>query len=168
MKLPALHTIANTYDPGGKYEYIHLKDGFAWVTDKLMMVKYRLPDELSAVTGRIHFDQWRVISKHNVVEFTPIGADLHALVNSENSLSIVLDLLPLDEGIEKMELLYDRTVQEVPMIHCVVDSEMLTQALRLIGEDSVTIKATEKSVIILHEEYTILIAQIQRQPHAPL
>lgn len=168
MKLPALHTVANRYDPEGKHEYVHIKDGFAWVTDTLTMVKYRLPYELSFVSGRIHFDQWRVIAGQDVDSFSVIEGKLYIGINPDNPVAIVIDLLPLDEGIEKMEELYNRTIKERLESYCIVASDILSDAFKFTGDDAVTIRAVEKSVIITHEDFTILIAQIQKVPDAAL
>lgn len=168
MKLPPLHTVDNIYDPTGRYEYVHIKDGFAWVSDKLVFVKYKLPDELAGVSARIHFDQWKVIAKQNILSFTPEGDKLHVILNYENCMSATLDLLPLDEMIVKMQSLYDATIKEQRMPHCVVSAELLNAAVKFIGDDAITISATEKTVIVSHAYYTMLIAQIQQEPYAAL
>lgn len=168
MKLPALHTVANTFDPDGKYEYVHLKDGFAWVTDMITLVKYRLPQELSAVCGRIHFDQWRVIAGLDIESFTLTYDQLHIAVNFENQLSMAVNLLPYDEEFEKLEAIYDRTIKEPLLPVCVLNAQFLSSAMNLAGEYAVAIRATEKTVVVTHEYFTILIAQIQREPYGAL
>ena len=168
MKLPALHTVANRYDPEGKYEYVHIKDGFAWVTDTLMLIKCRLPDELAFVSGRIHFDQWRIIAGLDVESFSVIEGKLYIGINSDNPVAIVINLLPLDERIEKMEELYNRTIKDPLESHCIVASDILFDALKFALDDAITIRATEKTVVVTHEYFTILIAVIQREPYGAL